>query len=148
MTGKSDFSPEEWKTVLEGPPSAGMLVMTAQRGGTFRESFSMAKSYAEARKEHGESELLDEIAATKPEFDRTRHQSLEELRESCLQHIRDAVELLSTKATPEELDEYGRFVRNLAQRVAEAHREGGEQVSPAESEALAEVDAALGGSTA
>jgi hypothetical protein len=148
MTGKSDFSPEEWKTVLEGPPSAGMLVMTAQRGGTFRESFSMAKSYAEARKQHGESQLLDEIAATKPEFDRTRHHSLEEVRESCLQHIRDAVEVLSAKSTPEELDEYRRFVKALAKRVAEAHREGGEQVSPAESEALAEVDAALGGSTA
>jgi hypothetical protein len=144
MTGKSDFTEEEWKQVLQGPPSAGTLVMTAQRGGTFRETFSMAKSYAEARKHHGESQLLDEIAATKPEFDRTRHHSMEELSESALQHIRDAVELVAAKATPEELDQYREFVTTLAQRVAEAHREGGERVSEAETAALGEVAEALG----
>src|SRR5581483_12484143 len=36
MTGKADFTPEEWHVVLEAPPSAGVIVMTAQRGGTFR----------------------------------------------------------------------------------------------------------------
>ena len=49
MTGKADFTPEEWETVLKGPPSAGMIVVMAQRGGTFRESFSIAKAYAEVR---------------------------------------------------------------------------------------------------
>jgi hypothetical protein len=44
MTGKADFSPEEWEVVLKGPPSAGTIVITAQRGGTFRETFSMAKA--------------------------------------------------------------------------------------------------------
>ena len=29
MTTKAAFSPEEWKVVLEGPPSAGMIVVTA-----------------------------------------------------------------------------------------------------------------------
>ena len=35
MTGKSDFTPEEWEVVLEGPPSGGLIVVAAQRGGTF-----------------------------------------------------------------------------------------------------------------
>ena len=61
MTGKADFTQEEWKVVLEGPPSAGMIVLTAQRGGTIRESVAMARAYAEARQQHGESQLLDEI---------------------------------------------------------------------------------------
>ena len=26
MTGKADFTPEEWQVVLEGPPSAGLIV--------------------------------------------------------------------------------------------------------------------------
>src|SRR5205807_9931179 len=43
------------------PPSAGLIVITAQRGGSFRESIAMAKSYVEARQDHGASELLDEI---------------------------------------------------------------------------------------
>jgi hypothetical protein len=149
MTGKADFNPEEWDVVLKGPPSAGMIVITAQRGGTFRESFSMAKAYGEARKQHGESELLDEIASTKPEIDRTRYHSPEELKDHGLQHLREAVELLEQKATPEEVDEYRRFVLTLANRVADAHKEGflglsGERVSEAEATAVAEIAEALG----
>ena len=49
MTGKADFTAEEWETVLEGPTSAGMAVITAERGGSFRESYSMAKAYLEAQ---------------------------------------------------------------------------------------------------
>jgi hypothetical protein len=149
MTGQADFTDEEWKLILQGPPTAGMIVITAQRGGSIRESFSMAKAYSEARKEHGESELLDTIASAKPEVDRTRYHSAGELREHGLQHLREAVELLEGKATPEEVDHYKRFVVTLAQHVAEAHKEGflglsGERVSDAEREALDEVAQALG----
>ena len=140
MTGKSDFSPQEWEVVLEGPPSAGMIVITAQRGGTLRESFSMAKAYAEARKQHGDSQLLDEIASTKPEIDHTRYHSPEELKDHGLQHLREAVELLEAKAAPEEVDEYRRFVLTLANRVAEAHK----GVSDAERSAMEEIAQALG----
>jgi hypothetical protein len=140
MTGKADFSPEEWEVVLKGPPSAGMIVMTAQRGGTFRESFSMAKSYGEARKQHGESQLLDEIASTKPEIDHTRYHSVEELKDHGLAHLREAVELLERKATPEEVDEYRRFILTLADRVAEAHK----GVTDAERGAMEEIGEALG----
>ena len=61
MTTKAAFAPGEWTVVLEGPPTAGMMVVTAAHGGMFRESFAMSKAYSEARAEHGESELLDEI---------------------------------------------------------------------------------------
>jgi hypothetical protein len=37
---KAEFTSEEWITVLEEPPSAGM-VATAARGGRFRESVVM-----------------------------------------------------------------------------------------------------------
>jgi DNA-binding transcriptional regulator GbsR (MarR family) len=149
MTGKADFSAEEWEVVLKGPPSAGMIVLTAQRGGTFRETFSMAKAYAEARRQHGDSEMLDEIASTKPEIDHTRYHSPEELKEHGLQHVREAVELLERKATPQEVEEYRRFVLSLASRVAEARKEGllglsGERVSEAERAAVAEIAEALG----
>ena len=144
MTGKADFTPEEWQVVLEGPPSAGMIVVTAQRGGTFRETIAMAKAYVEARKQHGDSELLDEIVSAKPEIDHTRYRSAEELREHGLQHLRDAVEMLERKATREELEDYRRFVLTLADKVASAHREGAESISPAEQAALQEIAASLG----
>jgi hypothetical protein len=144
MTGKADFTQGEWELLLEGPPSAGMIVVTAQRGGTFRESIAMAKAYVEARRQHGESELLDEIVAAKPERDHTRYHSVEELKQHGLQHLRDAVELLERKTTPEEVEDYRRFVLTLADEVAKAHREGGETVSDAERAAIEEISASLG----
>ncbi|MGB2953975.1 MAG: hypothetical protein WBB74_11390 [Gaiellaceae bacterium] len=144
MAGKADFTQEEWQLVLEGPPSAGLIVVTAQRGGTFRETLAMAKAYAEARQHHGESELLDEIVSAKPEIDHTRYHSFDELKEHGLQHLRDAVALLERKAAPEEVEEYKGFVLNLADKIANAHREGGENVSPAERAAIEEIAAALG----
>lgn len=149
MTGKSDFSAEEWEQVLSGPPSAGLIVATAQRGGTFRESFSMAKSYTEARQRHGDSELLDEIVSVKPHIDHERYHSKEELEEDLLKRIREAVQLVGQKATPEEAQEYRRFIAELAGHVAEAHREGfmglsGERVSEAESEAVQKIKDAAG----
>ncbi len=144
MTTKAAFSPEEWKVVLEGPPSAGLIVITAARGGMFRETIAMSKAYAEARAQHGESELLDEIVAAKPKADHTRYHSADELRENGLQHLRDAVALLESKATAEELDDYRRFVLTLASKVAAAHREEGQSVSPAEAEAIQQIAAALG----
>jgi hypothetical protein len=144
MTGKADFTQEEWQLVLEGPPSAGMIVVTAQRGGTFRETIAIAKAYAEARQHHGESELLDEIVSARPELDHTRYHSFDELKEHGLQHLRDAVELLEGKATPEEVEDYKGFVINLADKVANAHREGGDTISPAERAAIGEITATLG----
>src|SRR5438552_5217001 len=144
MTAKAEFTQEEWQAVLEGPPSAGMIVVTAQRGGTFRETIAMAKAYVEARKQHGESELLDEIVSAKPQMDHTRYHSVEELKQNCLQHLRHAVELLEHKATPGELEEYRRFVLTLADKVATAHREDGENMSPAERDAVEEIAATLG----
>src|ERR1700732_4126058 len=118
MTTKADFTEQEWKLGLEAPTSAGVIVITAQRGGVLRETVSMAKAYAQARQQHGQSELLDEIVAAKPERDPTRSHSPEELKEHCLANLRDAVALLDGKATPQELDEYKRFIVNLAEEVA------------------------------
>ena len=144
MTGKADFTQEEWDLILEGPPSAGIIVVTAQRGGSFRESFAIGRAYVDARQQHGDSELLDEIVSARPERDHTRYHSAEELKQGGLQHLRDAIALLERKATPEEVEDYRRFILNLADKVAKAHRENGEQVSDAEQAAIKEISSSLG----
>ena len=146
MTASANFTPEEWEVVREGPTSAGMIVSTAQRGGTFREVFAMAKAYTEARQEHGDSELLDEIVSHKPDMDRTKAHSPEELKQHGLQRIREAIALLEQKASAQEVEDYRRFVTSLANRVAGAKTEsGGEPVSEAETAAIAEIAQALRG---
>ena len=143
MTSKSDFTTEEWQLILEAPPSAGMIVVTAQRGGSLRETIAIAKAYVEARRQHGESELLDEIVAAKPERDHTHYHSPEELKQHGLQHLRDAVTLLERKATPEEVDEYRQFIVTLSHEVAAAHREHGQDVSEPEQAAIDDIAGAL-----
>ncbi len=145
MTTKAAFSPSEWQLVLEGPPAAGLLVITASHGGTFRETFAMSKAYAEARAEHGDSELLDEIVAEKPRIERGgKVHNPEELRDQGLGCLTDAAALLEDKATTGEVDDYRRFVLTVANKVAAAHREGGKQISPAEQQAIQDITTALG----
>lgn len=144
MTTKTAFSPSEWELVLEGPPTAGLLVITASRGGTFRETIAMSKVYIEARQQHGKSELLDEIVAEKPRMEHGKVHNPEELKDQGLDHLRDATTLLEHKATEQERDDYRRFVLTVANKVAEAHREKGQSVSPTEAQAIQDITAALG----
>jgi hypothetical protein len=64
-----------------------------------------------------------------------------ELKDAGLQHLRSAVALLESEATPHE---YRRFGLTLADKVAAAHREEGQQVSPAEVAAIDQIAGALG----
>jgi hypothetical protein len=142
MTAKSDFTPEEWKLIQEGPATAGMILISAESGGTFRETFALARAYNDARKEHGQSELLDELAAGKPEFDRHRYKSSEELHDEGLKRIGEAVALLRSKA-PDEVASYSEFVLTAASKVAAAHKEHGQAVSEKEQAALDALRAQL-----
>jgi hypothetical protein len=122
-----------------------MLVITASHGGMFRETMAMSKVYAEARAQHGESELLDEIVAEKPRMmPGGKVHNPEELRDQAIDCLTDVTTLLEHKATVEERDDYRHFVLTVANKVAAAHREGGNQVSPAEEQAIQDITTALG----
>lgn len=149
MTGPQDFTDAEWKTVLQGPTSAGMHVIVSDRGGAVRETMEMARAYTEGRKTTGGSELMDAIVQAKPEIDKERAESKDAMEENQLQNLRDAVALIEQKGTPEELQAYREFVVGLAEKVAEARKEGfmglsGDRVSGAEQTAIAEISEALG----
>lgn len=126
MTTKADFNAEEWATVVEGPLLAGMKVVASERGGTLRESLAVAKTYAEARKHHGTSPLLDEIVASPPTLDAARlREGGEDLGKVTLDRLREAVGVAEGKATEDEVDHYKKFVATVAEAVANANREGG-----------------------
>lgn len=145
MTTQAAFTEEEWTLVLEGPASAGFTVIMAQRGGTIRETMSMAKAYAEAKQEHGGTELIDEIVSNKPKMDRSHSRSFDELRDHTVEQLRAAVALLDAKATPEEIADYKKFVVTVATRAASAHEEKGsdDPISDAEQAALTAISEAL-----
>ena len=151
MTKKADFDAEEWSIVVDGPLYAGMRVISADRGGTLRESIAMGRAYQEAREHHGESELLDELITTLPSVDARRiEEAGGDLSVVTTDQLRRAIGILEIKATAEEADAYKRFVMTVAQAVAGAHKEGGflgiggKQISDAENQALDEISTALG----
>jgi len=150
MTSKAEFNAEEWSRLLEGPALAGLIVIAAERGGTIRESISMAKAYNAARDAGGDNELLTEILNSRPEVDPREYGDPAQLHERGLERLRETVALLHVKATHEEAAGYSQFALEVARRAAEAHKEGGflgiggERVSEAEQSALDDVAAALG----
>ncbi len=70
--------------------------------------------------------------------------------EQLSERIREAVRIVEEKATPEEAEDYRRFVLRLADVVAHAHKEGGvlgiggKEVSPAEQGVLDQLANTLG----
>lgn len=151
MTRKADFNAEEWSTVVDAPLYAGMHVIAADRGGTLRESLALGRVYQAAREGQAGSELMDELVKSPPSIDPNRvRDERANLGAVVQERLREAVGTLSAKATPEEVDDYKRFVMTVAQTVAAAHKEGGflgiggKPVSDAENRALDEISSALG----
>lgn len=151
MTSKADFNAEDWSTVVDGPLYAGLRVIAADRGGTLRESLAMGRVYEQARAKHGASPLLDELIKSPPAIDQERlKQAGGELSAVTAEHLRKAMSILESKATPADVDAYKTFVMSVAQAVAQAHKEGGflgiggTRVSEAEDQALDEISLALG----
>ena len=154
MTRKADFNAEEWSTVVEGPAYASLRVISADRGGTLRESMAVGRVYQEARREQGDSPLLDEIVASPPAIDQSRVREAgggpAAIAPIVAERLRAAMEILEAKATPEEVDAYKKFVMTVSQAAASAHKEGGflgiggKEISEAEDKALDEISVALG----
>ena len=142
MATKDDFSPEEWEAISDGPVYAGFMIITASKGGTIRETFSMSKAWAEARVRGGESELLDAVVAEKPKLD-DKPGSAIELHNAGVQLLQQAVGAIKS-TSPAELGAYRTFVTGLAERVASAHEEDGERVSTGERSVLDVIAEALG----
>ena len=144
MATADDFSAEEWEAISDGPVYAGFMIITASKGGTIRETFSMSKAWAEARQRHGESELLDAVVAEKPKLD-DKPGSAIEMDNAGIQMLQRAVQAIEAKS-PGDVEGSRSFVNGLAERVAEAHEEDGEKISSGERSVLDEIAGALGSS--
>jgi hypothetical protein len=125
MTTKAAFNAEDWSVVTAAPALTGLLMASAGRGGTIRESVAISRAYAAAR-EAQPGELLGEVLASPPAGPAGRApRTPEELQQFVLARLRAAIRILDLGATPEEVSEYKRFVYGLAEAVANAHKEGG-----------------------
>lgn len=149
MTEKAQFDAEEWERISAAPSIAAMYVITAEKGGTLRESMAVGKVYAEARKDSTGSELVDEVVLSVNAVSPNEFGSKEELQAEAISHIEEAKRTLAAKADDDEVSAYRDFVLAVAQRVAEADKSGGflgvggERVTEHEQAAIEEIRAAL-----
>jgi hypothetical protein len=149
MTQKGQFNADQWSDVTNAPAMTAMSVVAADRGGTLRESVSMARAYTEARGA-AQTELMRALLGAPPVIDPSDFQPGSDAIQLASERLRRAVELLEQLATPEEVAEYRRFVIELADTVAAAHKEGGflgiggRQISEREQVALDAIGQTLG----
>ena len=148
MTEKAAFNAEEWSKVVEAPALVALRVIAADRGGTLRESLSLGRAYAEARRDGGGA-LLEEIVSSAPQVDPSGLKDPGALEQRAQSSLREALQLLEQKATPEEVEAYRQFVLKVGESVARAHKEGGflgiggKEVSESEQAVLDELASAL-----
>jgi hypothetical protein len=149
MTTKAAFDAQEWADVTSAPALTAMSVVAAERGGTLRESVSLARAYTDARG-RAATELLRELLSSPPVIDPSSVRPGGDAIRAASELLRAAVALVERTATAEELEDYKRFVLDLADTVASSHKEGGflgiggRPVSDAERQALDAIAATLG----
>jgi hypothetical protein len=158
MASKSDFTPEEWKTIVAAAPMVGLAVTCASPNGPWgvmKEMLSMGMAMAEMLQKGSSNPLIAELAAdlkarqTKLEPPQGMKEA-EQCKESALNHVRNVNALLDRKVKTEEADEFKKWLVAIGQRVAEASNEGGifgfggERVSDAEKNVLRQIAFALG----
>lgn len=159
MSVKDNFTPEEWDKVLSGPATAAAAILAASPSGLtgiIAEGIATVKAMKELA-EASSAPLLQAIATSLGPEDEKRHReerprfkSFEEAKNAMLERLRSAFWLVQTKATPEDLTAYQQYVVGVAERVAQAAKEGGflgiggEQVSQAEKDTLKEIRATVG----
>lgn len=158
MSVKDNFTPEEWDKVLSGPATAAAAILAASPSGLtgiIAEGIATVKAMKELA-EASSAPLLQAIATSLGPEDEKRHReerprfkSSEEAKNAMLERLRSAFWLVQTKATPEDLAAYQQYVVGVAERVAQAAKEGGflgiggEQVSQAEKDTLKEIRATV-----
>jgi hypothetical protein len=162
MTTQAAFTTEQWNLLRIAPSLVVDGVSTVDQSGIFgtiKEALDGMTEKIESLQQGSEIELLDAMLSDKSILklpDRktlagkgNRKQQMVNFKSAVLDHIRDAANLVSQKASPEEARAYKQMIISVAEKAANASKEGGVlgfggvRVSSAEQSFLNEVKAAL-----
>ncbi|WP_412026568.1 hypothetical protein [Deinococcus yunweiensis] len=164
MSLKDSFTKEEWFRVMTGPGRAGAAVVAASPSGLtglLAEAQAIAATIRESVSREGRTPLMEAMAAdllgTGPSRDEIkemqddRAKNMQEAVEQNVQAVRQAVWLVSAKASPEDARAYQDMLMQVAERTSQAAKEGGflgiggEQVNEKERDVLAELQSVIRG---
>ena len=162
MTDKTNFTPDEWKVLMEGVMAAGIAVTAAEPSGllgVLKEGFASSAALVQAKMDPGTSALVKAVVA---DFETSEGRSAArdglkqklsggstaQMKDKCIEILRDAGALLDRKA-PADAAAFKGWLRQISRHVAEAASEGGlfgfggVKVSDAEKATLADIAGAL-----
>jgi hypothetical protein len=166
VTNKASFTPEEWHRIVASPMVVSMAVTASDPSGLWgllKEGMAGGWAMLQARRDPGSNELIKAVAedfATAESRESTRNalqakfkvKDIAEIRTKAIEELRSVAGLLDAKA-PSDAGAFKNWLREIAQKAAEAATEGGflgfggVAVSEAEKATLAEIASALNSSS-
>ena len=162
MADKSNFTPDEWKLLLESVMMASIAVTAAEPHGLWgllQESFAGGTELAKAKMDAAANPLIKAVAGDfgTSEGRSTARDGLKdkltgtapaEIKAECIDTLRQVGALVDAKA-PGDAAAFKGWLRQISRHVAEATKEGGflgiggTAVSEAEKATLADISSAL-----
>jgi transcription antitermination factor NusG len=154
MTSRQDFTDEEWTRIRRAPLVAGFAISIADPGGPIELTKETMASLRSATLPPSREELLAAVALDVQAMAQQKQNPLGNFKPTngqlVLDELRAVNEIVTAKATPQEVEAFRGWLVATAQAAADAAKEGGfmgfgaEQVSAGEQQMLAQVRAALG----
>jgi hypothetical protein len=154
MTSRQDFTDQEWTRIRRAPLVAGVATSLPPPRGPIEVAKETMATLRSATLPPSQEELLAAVAVDVQELTRQRQNPLGDFKprggQQVLEELREVDELVTAKATPEEVEAFRRWLLAAAQAAADAAKEGGfmgfgaEQVSAGEQRMLEQVRAVLG----
>jgi hypothetical protein len=162
VTDKSNFTPDEWKLLLESVMATSIAITAAEPNGLWgllKESFAGGTELAKAKMDPATDALIKAIVndfgtaegrtITRDGLkDKLKGAKPAEIKDKCVEILRQAAAVVDAKA-PGDAAAFKDWLRQISQHVAEASKEGGflgiggVSVSEAEKATLAEISTAL-----
>jgi hypothetical protein len=160
MATKADFTTDEWNQIRRAPFMAGLAMVAASPSGPFgviKEMFAVGKMLAEVKSQGTSNELVKALVSDLETGAREQSAPAEllgkapdQVRSYAIENLRQVTALIAKKAKPDEAQRFNQWLISVAQKVAEAAKEGGflgfggTQVSEQEAATVKELSTALG----
>lgn len=156
MTAKAIFTHEEWEVLRDTPLSVGLAIIFCDYGyiGSVFETLSLASQLRDAEKNYPNNELLsslfpNQLNQVSQEISKRKKniRNPNDFVKTALLQVSLAIDIISKKALPSEVQEYKQFIYRCGENVAKASREGllgtREKISQPEAQLLGEIRTTL-----
>jgi hypothetical protein len=160
MATKADFTADEWNQIQRAPFMAGLAVVAASPSGPFgvvKELFAVGKMLGEVKSQGTSNDLIKALVADIEAGAKDlsapaelKGKTPEQVKSYAIESLRQVAALIDKKTKPDEAQGFKQWLVSVAQKVAEAAKEGGflgfggTRVSEEEAATIKELSTTLG----